>query len=195
MKKLFNKRIIIINALIIGLGIIAGIIFLIFTSHIDKLIVKEEITEYFALIKTSSHSFSNLINSFKYSATYITLITIFSIIYIFSPGILFISFYKGMVIGFLMGSVVLTYKIKGIFYSLLVIFPHHILTILLLILYSSIMLTFSYKLLKGTINKENINLGLFIKKVSILYLGALIVSFIISLIEIFISPIFLKLFI
>jgi len=56
------------------------------------------------------------INSFKYSATYITLITIFSIIYIFSPGILFISFYKGMVIGFLMGSVVLTYKIKGIFY-------------------------------------------------------------------------------
>jgi len=195
MKKLIDKRIITINALIFTLGLLAGIIFLIMTGSVDKILIKSEIKDYFTLIEESSITFTNLLNSLKYNILYITFITISSIIYILSPIILFINFYKGMTIGFLISSLVLTYKLKGILYGILMIFPHQILFSALIIIYSSIMFIFSYKLLKGTIKNENINLKLFIKKITILYLTAILVSIIVSILEIYLNPLLIKLFI
>lgn len=196
MKKIIDKKIIYINIALLTLGILAGIIFLLITSNIDKLIIKNEITEFFSLLsKDSSSSINALLNSFKNSMTYITIITISSIIYIFSPIILFINFYKGLLIGFLISSIIMTYKIKGILYSILIIFPHHILMSLLMIIYSSIMLHFSYKLIKGTYKNENINLKTFIKKIGIIYISGALITLIISVLEIYINPLIIKFFI
>lgn len=195
MKKIIDKKIIYTNVALVVLGIIAGIIFLVLTSSLDKLIIKNEITDFFETIKTSNHSFNNLLISFKSNMTYIIIITISSIIYLFSPLILFINFYKGLLIGFLIGSVVMTYKVKGIFYSLLMLFPHHILMTITLITYGSIMLHFSYKLMKGTYKNESINLKTFIKKIGILFLFGSTCSLISSILEIYLSPLILKMFI
>ena len=196
MKKIIDKKIVYANAAILIVGIIAGIIFLILTSKIDKLIIKTEITDFFELLSNNkSASLENLINSFKYNMTYIIIITISSIIYVLSPLILFMNFYKGMLIGFLISSIIMNYKIKGILYSILIIFPHHILMCLTIIIYSSIMIHFSYKLIKGTYKNENINLKIFIKKIGIIFLSGTILSLTASLLEIYISPLLIKLFI
>lgn len=195
MKKLINKRIITINALIFILGILAGIIFLIMTGSLDKILIKTEIKDYLTLIEESSITFSNLLNSLKYNILYIIFITITGIIYIFSPIILFINFYKGMTVGFLLSSLILTFKLKGVLYGILMIFPHQILFSILIIVYSSIMLIFSYKLLKGTVKNENINLKLFIKKISILFITAILITIVISILEIYLNPLLIKIFI
>lgn len=191
MKKLIDKKIIIVSSILLGLGILSGIIFFFITTSLDKMIVKNMMNE-FVSIKTNV-TFSTFINSFKYNIIYIVIITLSSLLVIFSPLVLLINYYKGLTIGFLISSTISTFKLKGILYFVAILFPHHILMSILLILYSSIMFKLSLKLLKVMYMNETINLNIFIKKVLILFLTSLIICIIISLLEIYISPLLLGL--
>lgn len=191
MKKLIDKKIIIVSSILLGLGILSGIIFFFITTSLDKMIVKNMMNE-FVKIKTNV-TFSTFINSFKYNIIYIVIITLSSLLVIFSPLVLLINYYKGLTIGFLISSTISTFKLKGILYFVAILFPHHILMSILLIIYSSIMFKLSLKLLKVIYMNEPINLNIFIKKVLILFLTSFIVCIIISLLEIYISPLLLGL--
>ncbi len=191
MKKLIDKKILLVSSILLGLGILSGIIFFFITTSLDKMIVKNMMNE-FVSIKTNV-TFSTFINSFKYNIIYIVIITLSSLLVIFSPLVLLINYYKGLTIGFLISSTISTFKLKGILYFVAILFPHHILMSILLILYSSIMFKLSLKLLKVIYMNEPINLNIFIKKVLILFLTSLIVCIIISLLEIYISPLLLGL--
>ncbi len=191
MKKLIDKKILLVSSILLGLGILSGIIFFFITTSLDKMIVKNMMNE-FVNIKTNV-TFSTFINSFKYNIIYIVIITLSSLLVIFSPLVLLINYYKGLTIGFLISSTISTFKLKGILYFVAILFPHHILMSILLIIYSSIMFKLSLKLLKVTYMNEPINLNIFIKKVLILFLTSFIVCIIISLLEIYISPLLLGL--
>ena len=191
MKKLIDKKIILVSSILLGLGILSGIIFFFITTSLDKMIVKNMMNE-FVNIKTNV-TFSTFINSFKYNIIYIVIITLSSLLVIFSPLVLLINYYKGLTIGFLISSIISTFKLKGILYFVAILFPHHILMCILLILYSSIMFKLSLKLLKVMYMNEPINLNIFIKKVLILFIISFIVCIIISLLEIYISPLLLGL--
>lgn len=191
MKKLINKKILLVSSILLGLGILSGIIFFFITTSLDKMIVKNMMNE-FVKIKTNV-TFSTFINSFKYNIIYIVIITLSSLLVIFSPLVLLINYYKGLTIGFLISSTISTFKLKGILYFVAILFPHHILMSILLIIYSSIMFKLSLKLLKVIYMNEPINLNIFIKKVLILFLTSFIVCIIISLLEIYISPLLLGL--
>lgn len=191
MKKLIDKKILLVSSILLGLGILSGIIFFFITTSLDKMIVKNMMNE-FVSIKTNV-TFSTFINSFKYNIIYIVIITLSSLLVIFSPLVLLINYYKGLTIGFLISSTISTFKLKGILYFVAILFPHHILMSILLILYSSIMFKLSLKLLKVMYMNEPINLNIFIKKVLILFLTSFIICIIISLLEIYISPLLLGL--
>lgn len=191
MKKLIDKKILLVSSILLGLGILSGIIFFFITTSLDKMIVKNMMNE-FVKIKTNV-TFSTFINSFKYNIIYIVIITLSSLLVIFSPLVLLINYYKGLTIGFLISSTISTFKLKGILYFVAILFPHHILMSILLILYSSIMFKLSLKLLKVIYMNEPINLNIFIKKVLILFITSFIVCIIISLLEIYISPLLLSL--
>lgn len=191
MKKLIDKKILLVSSILLGLGILSGIIFFFITTSLDKIIVKNMMNE-FVKIKTNV-TFSTFINSFKYNIIYIVIITLSSLLVIFSPLVLLINYYKGLTIGFLISSTISTFKLKGILYFVAILFPHHILMSILLIFYSSIMFKLSLKLLKVTYMNESINLNIFIKKVLILFLISLIACIIITLLEIYISPLLLGL--
>lgn len=191
MKKLIDKKILLVSSILLGLGILSGIIFFFITTSLDKMIVKNMMNE-FVKIKTNV-TFSTFINSFKYNIIYIVIITLSSLLVIFSPLVLLINYYKGLTIGFLISSTISTFKLKGILYFVAMLFPHHILMSILLILYSSIMFKLSLKLLKVIYMNEPINLNIFIKKVLILFLTSFIICIIISLLEIYISPLLLGL--
>lgn len=191
MKKLIDKKILLVSSILLGLGILSGIIFFFITTSLDKMIVKNMMNE-FVSIKTNV-TFSTFINSFKYNIIYIVIITLSSLLVIFSPLVLLINYYKGLTIGFLISSTISTFKLKGILYFVAILFPHHILMSILLIIYSSIMFKLSLKLLKVMYMNEPINLNIFIKKVLILFLTSFIVCIIISLLEIYISPLLLSL--
>lgn len=194
MKKLIDKKIIKTLVIVFVLGFIGGILFLILTNKLDKLIIKNEIEEYFNLYKDNKIiGLDNLINSFKNNITYITIILVSNIVFVLCPLTYFVNFYKGFLIGFLMSSIILTFKFKGIFYSLLVLIPHQLLMNLLIIIYSSIMIKFAFKLFNAYKNKENINIRLFTEKILILFMGALFITLISSLLEIYLNSIIMRL--
>lgn len=194
MKKLIDKRIIKTLVIVFVLGFIGGILFLILTNKLDKLIIKNEIEEYFNLYKDNKIiGLDNLINSFKNNITYITIILVSNIVFVLCPLTYFVNFYKGFLIGFLMSSIILTFKFKGIFYSLLVLIPHQLIMNLLIIIYSSIMIKFAFKLFNAYKNKENINIRLFTEKILILFMGALFITLISSLLEIYLNSIIMRL--
>ena len=194
MKKLIDKRIIKTLVIVFVLGFIGGILFLILTNKLDKLIIKNEIEEYFNLFKDNKIiGLDNLINSFKNNITYITIILVSNIVFVLCPLTYFVNFYKGFLIGFLTSSIILTFKIKGIFYGLLVLIPHQLLMNLLIIIYSSIMIKFAFKLFNAYKNKENINIRLFTEKILILFMGALFITLISSLLEIYLNSFIMRL--
>lgn len=194
MKKLIDKRIVAINVALIILGIVFGIVFLILTSHIDKLLIKNQMGEYFDLINRDKIvNFTYFFNSFKMNFLYILIITICSIVFFFSPIVLFVNFYKGMQIGFLLSSTILTFKIKGIILGLLLLIPHHIVICILLIIYSSIMLKYAYNLFKITRENKELNIKLLSKRVLILFGAAIIICLISTASELFINRFLLKL--
>lgn len=193
MKKIIDKRVLTVLSVIFILGVIGGMLLLILTNKLDKLIIKNGIEEYFKVIKNKDIiSFSNIFNSFKNNLTFIIIIFITNIVFILSPLSLFINFYKGLQIGFLMSSIVLTYKLKGIFLSILILIPHHIIMSLLIIIYTNIMFNYSKKLYKAFKNKENINIRLFTEKVFILFICSLLICLISSLLEIYLSSFLLR---
>ena len=183
MKKLIDKRIIKVSILLMLMGIISGIVFFIITSGLDKMIVKNELLEYTS-ISNIKFSLSSLVNSFKYNIIYVIVITICSVMYLFSPVILFVNYYKGLVIGFLVSSFIYSFKLKGILYSLVSLFPHHIIMCIFIIVYSSIMFNISLKLIRGTLNKESICLSIFVKKILLLFIIGLIICLVSSILEV-----------
>lgn len=192
MKKLINDKIIKIASILLVLGILSGVVFLLITSSLDKMIIKDEINSYINCFN-SKVSINSFLTSFKYNIIYFIIITISGIFYLFSPLIIFVNYYKGLQIGFLMSSIILTFKSKGILLMLVSLFPHIIFMSISIIIYSSIMLNISYKLMKATYNEESINLKIFVKKVLLLFLIGIVISLVGTLLEIFVNAYLVRL--
>lgn len=192
MKKLINDKIIKIASILLILGILSGVVFLLITSSLDKMIIKDEINSYINGFN-SKVSINSFLTSFKYNIIYFIIITISGIFYLFSPLIIFVNYYKGLQIGFLMSSIILTFKTKGILLMLVSLFPHIIFMSISIIIYSSIMLNISYKLMKATYNEESINLKIFVKKVLLLFLIGIVISLVGTLLEVFVNAYLVRL--
>ena len=194
MKKIINKK---FNLPVIAtflIGIVFGIIFLFFISEVDKLIIKSEIEEYMSLISNSSNTLNSILNSFKNNVLYLTIIWVSSITIIFTPIVFFVIFYKGFLTGFLMSSFIMIFGIKGFIYSLIFTFPHEIINIIVFILFSIIMVSISYKIMKSVYKNDTINLRIFCKKVFILYIAFILVLLISSILEIYLNHFILGIF-
>ena len=194
MKKIINKRFNLPVIVTFLIGIVFGIIFLFFISEVDKLIIKSEIEEYLSLVSNSSNTLNSILNSFKNNLLYLTIIWVSSITIIFTPIVFFVIFYKGFLTGFLMSSFIMIFGIKGFIYSLIFTFPHEIINIVVFILFSIIMVSISYKIMKSIYKNDTINLRIFCKKVFILYIAFILVLLISSILEIYLNHFILGIF-
>ena len=194
MKKIINKRFNLPVIVTFLIGIVFGIIFLFFISEVDKLIIKSEIEEYLSLVSNSSNTLNSILNSFKNNLLYLTIIWVSSITIIFTPIVFFVIFYKGFLTGFLMSSFIMIFGIKGFIYSLIFTFPHEIINIVVFILFSIIMVSISYKIMKSKYKNDTINLRIFCKKVFILYIAFILVLLISSILEIYLNHFVLGIF-
>ena len=194
MKKIINKKFNLPVIVTFLIGIVFGIIFLFFISEVDKLIIKSEIEEYLSLVSNSSNTLNSILNSFKNNLLYLTIIWVSSITIIFTPIVFFVIFYKGFLTGFLMSSFIMIFGIKGFIYSLIFTFPHEIINIIVFILFSIIMISISYKIMKSVYKNDTINLRIFCKKVFILYIAFILVLLISSILEIYLNHFILGIF-
>ena len=195
MKKIINKKFNLPVISIYLIGVLFGIIFLFFISEVDKLIIKSEIEEYLNIVGSSKNTLSSILNSFKNNVLYLTIIWVSSITIIFAPIIFFVIFYKGFLSGFLISCFIMIFGIKGFLYSFLFTFPHEIINITSLILFSIIMFSISFKIMKSIYNNDTLNLRVFCKKVLIIYIIFLLVLLISSILEIYLNHFILGIFV
>ncbi len=175
------------------IGLISGSFLAIVLDNQDSRLVTEYLNNFFNSISNNSlnykSSFLNSIISNLGSGLFIWFLGI-SIIGI--PLILIIYFSKTFILGFSVSSIIINYKAKGCLLAFSYIFPHMIFNILIIAFLSMYSLSLSFKLFNVFLKKESFNFKLFRNKYLIVLLISLISFVVSSIIEIFISPIFLK---
>lgn len=187
-----NKRLIIFLSILVLIAIAAGSVLSVTISSNDNELVRNYLTNYISSINSKElvmlDSFlSSLINN----TILVLSIFLLNLSLIGLPIILIIFFYKSFIFGFTIGSILITYKSKGIILSIIYMFPHNIIEILVLILYFIVSFNLIKKAIFNIINKEPLSLNK-LKKYLIITLQVLIVYILISLYSSYIVPILIR---
>ena len=199
MDKLFNlvkfdKRYVLFCLVLVILGIVAGSLFIVILNSSDKSLVIEYIESFIDNIKNNSFNYiDTLKNTLLINYLVIIIISIVGFTYFLIPINILIVFYKSFIIGFSLSSFILTYKIKGLLLSIIYIFPHLIINILLFCLLTAFTLKLSAKMINYIIKKKEVNMRVYFNKYLYTTLFIFVMTTITSLYESFVAPYLLKL--
>lgn len=184
-----NKRIITFLFVLGIIGIISGALFLTILSKTDQQLVIDYITQFMSNIIDGKIIYSDTLkNSLWNNLGYVAIIWLLGISIIGLPIIIFMFFSKIFVLGFSVGSFVLTYKWKGLIYAFLYIFPIHIINIFVYMLLTLYAVKMSNNLIYSIFKKKEVNFKKIINKY-LLILGISLISMLIfSLYETFVIP-------
>ena len=108
---------------------------------------------------------------------------------------IFLTYIKGFVVGFSVASIFVSYNYKGILMALLYLFPHQILNVIVVCVLTIYSIMFSLNLLEIIVTKKvkkNYNM---LKRYVVILLFSIIISFISSLLEVYLFPNLLKIII
>lgn len=184
-----NKNLFVFLLVLVIVGITAGSLFSVLISNNDKTLVAGYLNDFLNNVKTNKLNYSNsLINTFIFTLGCGLLIWILGISVIGFFIVLFILFLKTFIIGFALGSILISFKFKGIIYSLIYIVPHHIINIFIFMLLSAYALMVSYKLISSLKAKKPIDFKIIMNRYLIILLFSSIVLIITSMYEVYIVP-------
>ena len=189
-KSINQKRIYLI---LIGLAIISifiGMYFIFIISKDNKGFIKDNIINYFNNISSSMELFFKTL--FNYYL-YLIVIWILGISIIGIPIVLFMYLFKSFILGFSISSICYSYGFKGIIVSIIDIFPHKLLFLIILLLITFYSLSFSIKLIKHLFFKKSINFREAFSKYFKVLIISLSSTIFVSLYEVFIETILIKL--
>ena len=189
----FDKKYVFFSLIIVLTGIIFGSIFIVIINKNDKTLVIEYINQFINSIKSNDFNYiSTLMSTLLTNNIIIIIMIILGISCILVPINILILFYKSFIIGFSLSGFILAFRLKGLIISIVYIFPHLILNILILCILTAFTLKLSINLIKTTIRRKKCNLNLYLKKyIYVIILFVMLIS-ISSLYESFIVPYILK---
>ena len=181
---------------IILIGFISGIIFSNILSYNDHQEISNTLKDYFLGIKNnqSINYLGNFLNIFSVNYLYMLLIWIFGLSII---GIIlnpFILYFKSFIIGFSVGIIISVYSYLGILGSLLYLFPHLLINLLVYTLLSFYGIKLSIKLFKALFLHKNFNFQELVKKYLKILGLASIILLITTLYETFLADFVMKIF-
>lgn len=195
MVKLFQKnKTFYILLLILMVSFVVGCLYVSFLDQENKEIIKSCLIEFFNSISKQEQNYKSFfIRSLGSNFILNLLVWVFGISIIGIPVVLMILFFKGFVFGFTYVSFIYNYKFLGLLYGSIYILPYliNILTLFYLTYYSVkfSMMIFNYFFRKKEYNKTKIVTRYF--KI----LGACMLMYILSsVLEVFLVPSLLKLF-
>ena len=109
------------------------------------------------------------------------------------PITLFLFFSKTFVLGFSVASIIANYKLKGCLLALSYIFPHLIINIFIYMVLSMYSLSLSLKIIHIIVKKQSLDFKFVMQKYIKVLLISIVGIIITSLMEVFLSPIMMKL--
>ena len=121
----FEKKYVLFSIIIVILGIITGSLFITILDSSDKNLVIEYVSSFIENLDNNI-----LLNTLICNVLTISIIIIIGFTFFLFPINIIILFYKAFIIGFTLSSFILIYRLKGILISIIYIFPHLIINIL-----------------------------------------------------------------
>lgn len=188
-----NKNMLIFLSIIGIIGIIIGTILNIALNSEDSKLVSNFLNDFIYNIQNNTLNYKNsFINSLLSNLLYIIFIWLLGISIIGIPITLFIFFTKTFVIGFSIASIIANYKLKGCLLALSYIFPHMIINIFVYIILTMYSLSLSLKMLQTIVKKQALDFKFIMNKYLKILLISIIVIIITSALEVFLTPILMK---
>ena len=189
----FDKKYVFFALIIVILGIITGSLFIVILKSTDKALVIEYIESFIENIKNNKINYLDIFkNTIIINYIIIIVISIIGFTYFFFPINTLILFYKSFIIGFSLGSFILTYKLKGLLLSVIYIFPHLIINIVLFAILTAYSTKLSLSMIGNIIKKKNVNMREYFNKYLYIIIMFIILITISSLYESFISTFLIK---
>lgn len=188
-----NKRINFFIVTIMMLGILSGSIFLMMLSRADKGNVVLQVQTFFQNVSKGSIdnglAFRNslIINYLFVFGIWILGLSIIGIVIN-----IFLTYIKGFLVGFSISSIFLTFGYKGILAALLYSFPSQILNVFIVVVLSVYSIMFTHNLFRIIVSKKGNN-RLMLKRYFIILMFCIMISFISSVMEVYLFPNILKL--
>lgn len=184
-----NKNLFVFLLVIVIIGIVSGALFAIIIDNNDKELVINYLNNFFNNIEKGNLCFNNsLVNSLLFTVMFGFLIWLLGISVIGFFIVIFMLFIKSFILGFSVGSIIYTFKFKGVLFSLIYIFPHQVINILIFMLLSGYALIISFKIIRCFSSKKVLDFrNIFNRYIRILIFSIIILIFT-SLYEIYIMP-------
>ena len=153
-----NNKLFLFLSILLVIGIIAGSIFSVTITDNDTELVNNYLINYLTSIKNGELLFlDSFVSTVLSNLIVVILIWIFGISIIGIPVIFLIFFYKSFILGFTIGSILLNYKIKGILFSIIYVFPHHIINLLMLMIFIVYAYVVSLKIINAVFKRTEVN--------------------------------------
>ena len=177
------------------IAIISGILFYFIISDTDKSNAKELIDNFFISVnKNEKLNYTNsLLNSLTNNISFNLIIWLLGISIIGFPIIILLLFLKCFVLGFSISTIIAKYGFKGVLKAFLYIFPHQLVSIIILVLLSFYALSFCIKLFKHLFLKEIINFREAMRKYLKILALVLLSNIILSLYETYVATYLIRL--
>ena len=175
-------------------SLIMGFFFYFIISNSNKELVMNTQKDFFNNISNINY-FSSLMSSILTNGLYVLIMFILGLSvlgFIFIIGIILV---KSFIVGFSISSIIGTFGWKGIVLSLVYVFPHQILFLIILLLMCFYGCNFCYRLFNHIFKKQIINFRGIREKYIKVFIISLIGAIICSLYEVFIIPYLIKIFI
>lgn len=188
-----NQKMILILLGITIIGIIAGSVFMTFITNEDKTLSAEYLKSFFDNIGNNKLDYiASLKNNFLSSFIYITIIFLLGISVIGVPIALIMYFAKSFTLGFTLSTIILNYGFKGILYTIIYIFPSHIIKLILFTMLVMYAIKVSSYLIYAIFNKLEINFKDIMNKYFKVFVICLIGITITSILDTFLTPFLLE---
>lgn len=184
----FNKKVFVFLFCLMIIGIIFGSSFPIFLSSEDKSLVSQYLSDFIIQVNNGCDFAFLLGNGLSVNFIFLFLIWILGISIIGIPVVLFLFFFKCFIFGFSISSIIINYGFKGILFSLVYIFPHYVINLIIFTFITNYSFIFSFKLIGLIFKKNSFNISVSFNKYLKIFIVSIIFIFISVLYESFINP-------
>ncbi len=184
-----NKRINSLIFILFIIGFISGCLFLTIINVEEKEMVVNQVTNFISNINNNSINNLDLLkNSLLNNYIYIIVLWVLGLSVIGVIINIFLVYIKGFILGFTLSSIVLTYKVKGLLFSFVYVFPNELLKVLIIILLGVYSLTLSSDIIKELLKKKDNNIRVIFKRYIVILGISIILVGVSSLYESYVIP-------
>ncbi len=184
-----NKRMLVFLFTLLFMAVLFGSFFATKLSTNDLEEIKSSLDTFFSMTKQNKlNPLPAFFQSFGANMMFTIAIWILGISVIGAPLMIVLFFMKAFTLGFTIASMIKIYRLKGLLYSLIYIFPHQVINLLAFIFFIMFSMSLSITLFQALLKKKTVDFSKVMNRyvfILAITIGILIIT---SLLEIYLMP-------